>query len=327
MKSIKFTAGIHRSWGIVFAAAIFVLLLLPLVAPTTTSGVERPRSTSTSTSRRAWASSPSASASALLEVQRIPRGGAAVTVNKANRVSNNNKKKVSVGGGSASPSSLVFNLVKAILGVGVLSLPAGIANFGNAPSAVIPAIALISIIGALSGYGFAVIGKVCSLSGGATSYREAWSASVGPKTSWIPAASTTFKTFFACLAISMVLADTFVGLLRRSPTERTALLVTLTVTLLLPLCWMKNLSSLAPFSLLGTLGMVFTAIIMALRLFDGSYAVGGALRDQVPVHWQPSFGDAGWQSVGRDPRSLILVCMLSTAYSTFFSCLGANFVG
>jgi hypothetical protein len=90
----------------------------------------------------------------------------------------------------ASVPNEVFNLVKGIVGVGVLSLPAGlllcdfqvfyprsgysnrwflittgVAAFGNAPSAIIPAISLIGIIGVLSGYGFALIGKTCAYTG------------------------------------------------------------------------------------------------------------------------------------------------------------------
>lgn len=227
------------------------------------------------------------------------------------------KQVVAVGGGTATIPNEIFNLVKGIVGVGVLSLPAGIANFGSSPSVLVPALSLIAGIGVLSGFGFAVIGKVCAYTG-ATSYREAWSESVGPKTSWIPAVSTTCKTFVACLAFSMVLADTFTGLLQRSPEERTAILVALTVGLLLPLCWMKNLSSLAPFSLAGVLGMAFTAFAMTVRYLDGSYGVGGALREQVAQHLQPAFGDAGWKSV-LQPSSLILLCMLSTAYMAHFN--------
>lgn len=226
------------------------------------------------------------------------------------------------GSGTATIPSEIFNLVKAIVGVGVLSLPAGIANFGDAPSAVLPAVGLIAAIGMLSGYGFAVIGKVCAYTG-ATSYRSAWAASVGSQTSWIPAVSTTCKTFLSCLAISMVLADTFMGLLQR--TERTAVLVTLTASLLLPLCWLKNLSSLAPFSLAGIIGMLYTAVAMTVRYLDGSYAaaaaggVGGALRNQVAAtHLRAAFGTAGWRSVAQ-PSSLILVCMLSTAYMAHFN--------
>ena len=89
------------------------------------------------------------------------------------------------GGGTASIPNEVFNLVKSIVGAGVLSLPAGIAAFGNAPSAIIPAVALICIIGGFSAYGFSLIGRVCSYTGG-QSYRGAWSESVGEETSWIP---------------------------------------------------------------------------------------------------------------------------------------------
>ena len=56
-----------------------------------------------------------------------------------------------VSGGTATMSTEIFNLVKSIVGAGVLSLPAGIAAFGNAPSAVIPANILITVIGSISG--------------------------------------------------------------------------------------------------------------------------------------------------------------------------------
>ena len=213
----------------------------------------------------------------------------------------------------ASIPSEVFNLVKGIVGVGVLSLPAGVAAFGSAPSAFIPAGILIAVIGILSGYGFALIGKVCAYTG-AKSYREAWSKSVGEGTSWIPAWSVTFKTFLACLAFSMVLADTFSSLLE---TTRNPTLLVVTGIVLLPLCLLKNLKSLAPFSLLGVMGMAYTAVAMTLRMLDGSYAIGeetqGRFIEQVASSLRPKFGNLGAESV-LSPNALILVCMLSTAY-------------
>jgi amino acid permease len=235
------------------------------------------------------------------------KGGAAVTAAPP--------KNPVVGGGTATIPNEIFNLVKAVVGVGVLSLPAGIAAFGNNPGALVPALSLIAFIGILSGYGFAVIGKVCAYTG-ATSYREAWSKSVGPSTSWIPAWSTTLKTFVACLAFSMVLADTFASLL--GTTERTKALLGVTA-MLLPLCLMKSLAALAPFSLLGVIGMMFTALAMTVRYLDGSYAMpNGPLLSQVPQILKPSFGDRGMTSVF-SPSSLILTCMLSTAYMAHFN--------
>ena len=57
-------------------------------------------------------------------------------------------------------STEIFNLVKSIVGAGVLSLPAGIAAFGDAPSAVIPASLLIAVIGSISGE---FVGYVCTV--------------------------------------------------------------------------------------------------------------------------------------------------------------------
>ena len=70
--------------------------------------------------------------------------------------------QMSGGGGEAATSSEgmamiqdeVFNLVKSIVGAGVLSLLIGIAAFGNAPSALIPTTILTTDIGA---YTFTII--------------------------------------------------------------------------------------------------------------------------------------------------------------------------
>lgn len=112
----------------------------------------------------------------------------------------------------------------------------------------------------------------------------------------------------------MVLADTFSSLLE---TSRNETLMVVTILILLPLCLMKNLKSLAPFSLLGVMGMVYTAVAMTVRYLDGSYAMVGDQEGQFVAqlarHLKPKFGKLGVSSVF-SPNSLILVCMLSTAY-------------
>mgnify|MGYP007080199537 CR=1 FL=1 len=50
-------------------------------------------------------------------------------------------------GGTATIPALIFNLVKSIVGAGVLGLPAGVVAYGNAPSAAIPAVIFIALIG------------------------------------------------------------------------------------------------------------------------------------------------------------------------------------
>ena len=216
--------------------------------------------------------------------------------------------------GGATVSELIFNLVKNIVGAGVLSLPVGIAAFADAPSAVVPAVALIAIIGALSGYGFALIGRVCAYTN-TKSYRDAWSKTVSESTSWIPASIVTFKTFCAILAYSMILGDTFVSLLATGGVSagKTLVTVVLTATVLLPLCLLKNLSSLAPFSLVGSLGMIYTAVAMTIRYMGKSYLAGGKFATDTAANLRPSFGTVGASGV-TSPAVAILVGMLSTAY-------------
>ena len=118
----------------------------------------------------------------------------------------------------------------------------------------------------------------------------------------------------ACLAYSMVLADTFSSLLE---TSRNGTLLSVTLLVLTPLCLMKDLKSLAPFSLLGVMGMAYTALAMTVRWLDGSYSMNGdqigSLAAEVANHLRPKFGNLGVASVF-SPNSLILICMLSTAY-------------
>ncbi|KAL3936513.1 MAG: hypothetical protein SGBAC_008183 [Bacillariaceae sp.] len=221
--------------------------------------------------------------------------------------------------GTATVTELIFNLVKGIVGAGVLSLPAGIAAWANAPSAVVPAVALIAGIGGLSGYGFALIGRCCAYTN-SKSYREAWGKTVNESSSWIPAMAVTFKTISAILAYSMILGDTFVSLLATAgfSVAKTPVLLALTSTVLLPLCLLKNLSALAPFSLVGSLGMIYTALAMVARYLAKSYTRSGRFGTDCAEALRPAFGSVGAKGI-LTPSAAILVGMLSTAYMAHFN--------
>ncbi len=110
----------------------------------------------------------------------------------------------------------------------------------------------------------------------------------------------------------MVLADTGKALLTTAGIQlsRTNTLLGLTSFCLLPLCLLKNLASLAPFSLLGVIGMGYTCFAMIVRFFGGSYTVPtGALLSGVSSSLQPTFGTKGAMSA-LSPNSFILICML-----------------
>jgi amino acid permease len=119
--------------------------------------------------------------------------------------------------------------------------------------------------------------------------------------------------------VSMILADTFQALAAGMgmALTRTQSLVGITSLVLLPLCFLKNLSSLAPFSLVGIAGMLYTTIAMAIRYLGGSYGLPhGKFLDSIMA--LPAFGTKGASSVV-NPRSLILMCMLSNAYIAHFN--------
>ena len=221
--------------------------------------------------------------------------------------------------GTATVTQLIFVLVKSIVGAGVLSLPAGIAAFANAPSAVLPAVVLIATIGCLSGYGFALIGRCCAYTN-SKSYREAWDKTVSKSTGWLPAVACTFKTLSAILAYSMILGDTFVSLLATAGfnVAKTPVLLALTSVILLPLCLLKNLSALAPFSLVGSFGMVYTAGAMLFRYLTKAYTATGPFGADCAAALRPAFGTVGAEGI-LTPSAAILVGMLSTAYMAHFN--------
>ncbi len=244
---------------------------------------------------------------------------------------------------SATVPEEIFNLVKSIIGAGVLSLPAGIALMASnnaatssTPVVVSTACLLIAVMGSISAYTFSLIARVCKLTNSET-YADCWKATRGPSLAWIVALSSTLDCFAGNLTFSMVLADTFHQLLSylfelggKHPVfatlefynSRSSVLLFLTVTSFIPLCRVKNLSSLAPFSFVGILGIVYTAFVIGLRCFDGSYKLpnGRFLQD---LESAPSFLGAGkgGAMLGplQNPKTLILVTMLSTAYIAHFN--------
>jgi amino acid permease len=219
--------------------------------------------------------------------------------------------------GTASIPTLSVSLIKSVVGSGVLALPAGVATLGDSPSGVVvPAVLLILVIGASNAYFFSLIGRVCSMTG-ATSFRDAWERSVGTgSSSQLVSAVCSAKAGIGCLAYSMILADSFqsiavgAGLTDFTRTESLGLV---TLAALLPLCLKRDLTSLAPFSLLGVVGMGFTTSAMVVRYIDGSYTAGGQFLNQISPQFYPSFGQIGPE------LSTIFACTLGTAFVAHYN--------
>jgi amino acid permease len=228
----------------------------------------------------------------------------------------------------ASVPNLVLNLIKNIVGAGVLGLPAGIAAFGDAPSAVLPALFLIILMGSMSAYGFSLIGRLCAYTK-TPSYRAAWEVALqDTTTSWIPAVACMMVTCSLILSYSMILSRTVPDLilfakpnLYVSPTEG---LLGVTLMVLLPLCLLKDLKSLAPFSLIGISGMLYTNGAMTMRYLQGSYHEASVdihtptFLDDLSDEALPHFGNNGAGCVFSSD-SLLLVSILSTAFSAHYN--------
>ena len=173
-------------------------------------------------------------------------------------------------------------------------------------------------MGAISAYTFGLIGRV-NRATNTVSYSDAWDQTVGKKSSFIIAFSCFIDCFFGNLSYSMILADTCVNLLASVGVgvTRTQSLLGVTSIVLLPLCLMKNLASLAPFSLVGITGMLYTTFAMVMRYVGGAYAApdGKFLATALTA---PIFGKAGAEAVF-STKSLILTCMLSNAFIAHFN--------
>lgn len=185
------------------------------------------------------------------------------------------------GTGTATITNEILNLVKNIVGSGGLSLPSGIAAFGNHPSAVLPAIGVIFVMGILNAYSFSLLGRVCAVTKSKT-YQEAWDRTMGRRfgtkyNGWVGLV-VTGKAILGCWSFSIVIASTCQPLLKTLGAQdmtKSETLVGITVLVLLPLCLLERLSSLAFFSIIGQLGTLMTAFTMLKRFLDGTYVDGG----------------------------------------------------
>jgi hypothetical protein len=217
------------------------------------------------------------------------------------------------------PSNVTASLVKSVVGSGVIGLPAGrVARLGDSTGVVLPIIAIISTIGLMNAYFFSLIGRVCSFTG-AQSYRGKWDSSVGAKSSDLIVVVVMLKTVLSCMTYSMIIADSFQSLAIAAGLPNTArsqeVLLVVTIVALLPLCCLQELTSLAPFSILGLFGMGFTAYVLTVRFLDGIYKENGLFWEDVASQLQPSFGDSGPQPGG----ALVLACTLATAFVAHYN--------
>mmetsp|Transcript_39501 Transcript_39501/g.72355 ORF Transcript_39501/g.72355 Transcript_39501/m.72355 type:complete len:377 (-) Transcript_39501:104-1234(-) len=263
------------------------------------------------------------------------RGGLRNSVNSSIRKSMRRLKESMVNapvasvremGGTSTMSNEMFNLTKNLVGAGALGIPSGFSALAGASRsgwAMIPAGLIIVIMALIFGYYFILIGRLCKMLDVA-SYGQIWHASAGTRSgiwrsiSFLVPLSVIGMAGLAPLAYSMILADTTRSLMAGFGfhVRRSTCLFLVTIFVLLPLCMVKKMSVLAPFSAVGTGGIIFTMIVMALRCFDGSYNLeqGGEFLSSTPTDLQPLF-DSDDPVIPAVSDIFLLLCM---CFMSFF---------
>ncbi len=188
--------------------------------------------------------------------------------------------------------------------------------------------AIIALLGALSGYTFSLVGRTCRNTGAVT-YEQCWAKSVSEKSAYIPAIACVATCFAGCLSYTIIASDTFLSVIKGLVdswgvygtgslilTNRNLLIGFLSAGILLPLSLMKNLSSFGFTSMLGIGGLLYTAVMMIIRYFDGSYGPLGRFTSALPGEYSPTFVT---KSGGSPLLLLVLISMLGTAYEAHFN--------
>eukprot|EP01038_Epipyxis_sp_PR26KG_P008488 gene8488-11474_t len=222
-------------------------------------------------------------------------------------------------GGEATILTSTFNLAKSIIGAGVLSLPSGVAFFADETSALLPSCLICTVFGLLAAYSFSLIGKVCEATD-AKSFQDAWAKSVDPKTAGLISFAITAMCFGASLAYSIIIGDSFTSLAEtfNLPSlfrQRNNVILLISSVFLLPLCSLQSLNALAPFSILGLGGTLYTALFMAVRYFDKSYKIGGKFFNEIVI--KPTFNKRGGYAFNH--LTFVLLAMLSSSYIAHYN--------
>lgn len=217
----------------------------------------------------------------------------------------------------ASLEQSQLNLAKNAIGAGVFSLSAKVNKIGPSAVASIPASFLISGMAAWSAYNFYAVGKACELSD-STTYAEAWGKVVSEESKWIVQLITTVAPMVSCLAANIVLADIFTMFVRTLGfpeaiwNNRKLMVGTLGGGILLPLCSLKDLSSLGSVSSFGLLGQAIAMMVLGIRLLDKTYNPGGIYNSitNTAAAVVPTYNPSNW---------FVLASLLSYCFVTHYN--------
>jgi len=201
----------------------------------------------------------------------------------------------------AASISLMVTLVKTLLGSSILTLSGGLAVVTDVKLAWIPAVLTAMAFALLSAYTYCLIGTCCHEIG-ATSYNDLWSLTISASSAWIPTTACVAFSAIACQVYTIVMRDIVAQLVTLvfagTPAEhqrsdlilRRETQLVMLGAVMLPLCLLRTLTSLAKVGWVGMGGVVYLAAFMSWRCFTGAYLPGGTLRNRQSGTYSPIFG-------------------------------------
>ncbi|CAE7864523.1 SLC38A11 [Symbiodinium necroappetens] len=222
----------------------------------------------------------------------------------------------------SSVTQSTVNLVKNIVGAGMLSLPHGVAAVSASPQAVAPSLILTFLAAVFSTASEVLIAQACEATGEST-YTRVWARSISESTKLLPAVACLAKAAIGCISFSMILGDCISLMLAplNLPAviaSRDAVILLMTIVVLYPLCSMKSFAPLAKFSLLGVLSNFYICAFVVLRCWDHSYQKGGSLLAAAPAAPQFAAPTGAWHTV-MSPGLSVLLSILATAFLAHYN--------
>lgn len=242
--------------------------------------------------------------------------------------------------GGSTLASAAFNLIKGAVGCGVLSLPAGVAAYGDVRKALVPTTSILLLLGTISAYTFHLLGRLTAVVSGeqstkdgngakVTSIGQLWDHELGVSSSWLVSIVVLITCYGTCLAYSITLGDTFRSLAETAGctgvlSTRWFHVAAVSLLGVYPMARLKSLAALAPVSISGVVGILVTCIVMGLRAMPGgAYSLAGTAGStatnylaSLAPELTPRFGITGL----RGPKSLLVVSsMIATAFLVHMS--------
>jgi len=171
----------------------------------------------------------------------------------------------------------VAQSVKTIIGAGILSL-----SWAFCQSSLWPGLFLSVTMCLLAAYTFYILG-VCSEITGKKTYGEIWKSLYGEGSAWIPNLIVFMLTALSLVAYFTIIGDylplAIQGILGESVLVHRRLAILGIWAVFLPLHFRKDLSFLGCLSIIGTLGTLYTVVLLFAKTVERS--------DQFADDWEP----------------------------------------